>query len=204
MARWLIVRHGQTDWNARGLLQGHTDVPLNQVGRDQADRLGKRLSAVEIDAAYCSDLARCTQTLEVALGAREVSVSFSQQLREQAYGRWEGKSFLEIEAAEPDLYAEMISGYNTFTPPEGESFRQVEARVTSFAEETRDRHPSGALLIVGHGAALRALIASMVGLPLEMSWRFRLESCSLTILDVGADAAVLELLNDTSHLGRDT
>ena len=202
MTRWLLVRHGQTDWNVRGLKQGHTDVPLNQIGRDQAERLGKRLSAVEIDAAYCSDLLRCTQTLEAALGAREVAVSFSKLLREQAYGRWEGRSYSEIEWDEPDLYAEMISGYYGFSPPGGESFLGVHARAMSFADETRARHPSGTLLVVGHGAALRALIASLIGLRLEMTWRFKVDSCSITILDVGADTAALELLNDTSHLRR--
>ena len=202
MTRWLLVRHGWTDWNARGLLQGHTDVPLNQVGREQAERLGGRLSAVEIDAAYCSDLLRCTQTFEAALDTRDVTVTFSRQLREQAFGRWEGKSYLDIEEAEPDLYAEMINGYDGFSPPGGESFLQVHARATSFAEETRSRHPTGTLLIVGHGAALRALIASLIGLRLEMTWRFKIDSCSLTILDVGDDMAALELLNDTSHLRR--
>ena len=119
MSRWLLVRHAQTAWNAQGLLQGHTDVPLNDAGRDQARRLGERLSRVGLDAAYSSDLLRCTQTLEPLVAGRDLSVSYTDLLREQAFGRWEGMSFSAINAAYPELYAEMVEDYTAFTPPGG-------------------------------------------------------------------------------------
>ncbi len=200
MSRWLLVRHGQTDWNARGLLQGHTDVPLNNVGRDQARRLGQRLAAVGLDAAYSSDLLRCSQTSELVVAGRDLDVSHTEHLREQAYGRWEGKSFSSIRDADPDLYAAMVEDYTSFTPPRGEDFRAVEARSAAFADDVLQRHPSGNLLIVGHGAALRTLITHMTRLPVEAGWRFKVDSCSLTALDVGVKPAVVMVLNDTSHL----
>ena len=202
MPKWLLVRHGQTDWNARGLLQGHTDVPLNETGRGQARQFGERLASVDLDAAYSSDLLRCSQTLSLVLGSRDVSTSHSQRLREQAYGRWEGMSFSSIQAADPELYAVMVKDYTSFTPPGGEDFRAVEARSAAFVAEVRERHPLDTLLIVGHGASLRTLITCMTGLPLEAGWRFKINSCSLTVLEVGPSPAVMELLNDTSHLGR--
>ena len=201
MSKWFLVRHSQTDWNAQGLLQGHTDVPLNDVGRDQARRLGERLSHVGLYTAYSSDLLRCAQTLERLVAGRDLSVSYTKLLREQAFGRWEGMSFLSIRASDPDLYADMVLDYTSFTPPGGEDFRAVEARSSAFAAELRERHPSDTLLIVGHGAALRTLITSMTGLPIEAGWRFKIDSCSLTVLDVGVTPAVVVVLNDTSHLG---
>ena len=200
-----MVRHAQTAWNAQGLLQGHTDVPLNDVGRDQARRLGERLSRVGLDAAYSSDLLRCTQTLETLVAGRDPSVSYTNLLREQAFGRWEGMSFSAINAAYPELYAEMVEDYTAFTPPGGENFREVEARSAAFASEVRERHaPDNApdtLLVLGHGAALRTLITSLTGLPLDAGWRFKIDSCSLTVLDVSVTPALVVLLNDTSHLG---
>ena len=201
MSKWFLVRHGQTDWNAQGLLQGHTDVPLNDVGRDQARRLGESLSHVGLGASYSSDLLRCAQTLEPLVAGRDLSVSYTKLLREQAFGRWEGMSFLSIRASDPDLYADMVLDYTSFTPPGGEDFRAVEARSSAFAAEVRERHPSDTLLIVGHGAALRTLITSVTGLPIEAGWRFKIDSCSLTVLDVGVTPAVVIVLNDTSHLG---
>ena len=201
MSRWFLVRHGQTDWNARGLLQGHTDVPLNEVGRDQAKRLGERLTGVPLEAAYSSDLLRCSQTMELALDGRDVTVIHSEKLREQAYGRWEGMSFSAIRDADPELYTAMVEDYTSFTPPGGEDFRAVEARSQGLATEMMARHPAGDLLIVGHGAALRTLVTYMTGLPLEAGWRFKVDSCSLTVLDVGVNPAVMLVLNDTSHLG---
>ena len=200
MPRWFLVRHGQTDWNAQGLLQGHTDVPLNEIGRDQAKRLGDRLTNVHLEAAYSSDLLRCSQTTDLALGGRKVTVSYSQSLREQAYGRWEGMSFSAIRDADPQLYAAMLEDYASFTPPGGEDFRAVEARSQGFAGDVMGQHSSGDLLIVGHGAALRTLVTYMTGLPLEAGWRFKVDSCSLTVLDVGVTPAVVLVLNDTSHL----
>ena len=200
MSRWLLVRHGQTDWNARGFLQGHTDVPLNEVGQEQARRLGERLSPVDLDVAYSSDLLRCTQTAELVVAGRDVDVSHTERLREQAYGRWEGMSFSSIRDADPDLYAAMVGDYTSFTPPGGEDFRAVEARSAAFAAEVRERHPSDNVLIVGHGAALRTLVTHMTGLRLEAGWRFKVDSCSLTVLDVSVTPAVVMVLNDTSHL----
>ena len=201
MSRWFLVRHGQTDWNARGLLQGHTDIPLNEVGRDQAKRLGDRLTSVHLEAAYSSDLLRCSQTADLVLGDRKVTVSYSQSLREQAYGRWEGMSFSAIQESDPEMYAAMVEDYASFTPPGGEDFRAVEARSQGLAAEMMGRHPAGDLLIVGHGAALRTLVTHITGLPLEAGWRFKVDSCSLTVLDVGVTPAVVLVLNDTAHLG---
>lgn len=199
-----MVRHAQTAWNAQGLLQGHTDVPLNDVGRDQARRLGERLSHVGLDAAHSSDLLRCTQTLEPLVAGRDLNVSYTKLLREHAFGRWEGMSFSAINAAYPELYAQMVEDYTAFTPPGGENFRGVEARSAAFASEVRERHaPDNAstLLVLGHGAALRTLITSLTGLPLDAGWRFKMDSCSLTVLDVNVTPALVVLLNDTSHLG---
>lgn len=201
MSRWLLVRHGETCWNAEGRLQGHTDVSLSQKGRDQAERLRERLASVTIDAAYSSDLARSRETATALAEGRNVPLVLSAHLREQCYGRWEGSTDSEIRAHDPEAYADMMVADDGFTPPQGESFRQVRERVASFAKEIRAEGPQGTLLIVGHSGSLKALLVYLLDLPPSASWCFRIDACGLSILDVRPETAVLELFNDTSHLG---
>ena len=94
----------------------------------------------------------------------------------------------------------MMKGDDGFTPPQGESFRQVRERVASFAKKIRAEGPQSTLLIVGHSGSLKALLVCLMGLPSSASWCFRIDACGLSILDVRPEAAVLELFNDTSHL----
>jgi alpha-ribazole phosphatase len=200
MTKWYLTRHGVTDWNTQGRLQGHHDIRINSRGRRQAQRLGSRLSDVKFDAVYSSDLTRCVETAELAMGGGPVMIIQSPLLREQTFGYWEGLSYEQIEVREPKLYAEMMESYEGFVPSGGESFGYVAKRVGVFIEQVRAKHEGGNVLVVGHGGSLRALIMVMLRMPLMSGWRMKLDSCGLTILDVGEKGAVLELLNDTSYL----
>ena len=72
MGRWFIVRHGETEWNVLGRIQGHSDVPLSQNGRDQAHTVARRLAEAPLDVIYCSDLARASETARLILGRRDI------------------------------------------------------------------------------------------------------------------------------------
>jgi alpha-ribazole phosphatase/probable phosphoglycerate mutase len=200
MAKWYLTRHGETSWNAEGRLQGHQDVTINDRGRRQAESLRNRLSGIKFDATYSSDLLRCVQTSELVLGGYVDTLIKSKLLREQTFGYWEGMSYEQIQVREPRLYAEMMESYETFVPPNGESFGYVAKRVSAFIEQVRTKHERGNILIVAHGGSLRALIMTLLGMPLMSGWRMKLDSCGLTVLEVSVDSTVLESLNDTSHL----
>ena len=90
MTTLLLVRHGETDWNAEGRLQGHTDTPLNDYGRRQAAALGEDLAGDGIDAVYSSDLARARETAEIVAGRLGLPVVLEPGLREKNWGSWEG------------------------------------------------------------------------------------------------------------------
>ena len=219
--RLLIARHGETDWNLEGRIQGHRDIPLSGKGLAQAASLGRRLAQVEVDAAYASDLARTTQTAEAVLAGREVALSHVPELREFSYGRWEGMTHREVERSDPALYADMLTRRAGFAPPDGESLDQVKARVCEFASGLREALLSGdgrsfkghsfapspeegardtTVLVVGHGGSLRALLVCLLGLPASSVWSFWLDTAGLTVVDLYPDNAVLKLFNDTSHL----
>ncbi|MBM3925259.1 MAG: histidine phosphatase family protein [SAR202 cluster bacterium] len=204
MAKWYLTRHGETSWNAEGRLQGHQDVTINDRGRRQAERLGDRFSNIKFDAAYTSDLIRCVETATLALKGTNAAVIKSPLLREQGFGYWEGLSYEQIEVREPKLYAEMMKSYESFTPPGGESFGYVGKRVRVFAEEAKARRIRGNILVVGHGGSLRALIMVLLDMPLMNGWRMKLDSCGLTVLEVGDKSVTLEMMNNTSHLKEST
>ncbi len=228
VSTWLIVRHAETQWNLEGRVQGHTDVPLSEKGLRQVEDLRSRLSEWKIDAAYASDLKRTMETARIALDGRDLSVRPVPELREFAYGRWEGLNYGQVAERDPVLYARMLERREDFAPPEGESLMDLMARVGGFVSWLRDGvGPTGSevrasrkvpraaesgrdeedgdrtLLIVGHGGSLRVLLTCVLELPAAASWRFMLATSSLSVVDCYPDNAVLKLLNDTSFLSRE-
>lgn len=200
MGRWFIVRHGQTEWNAQGRIQGHTDISLSDVGDQQAELVAKRLAGVSIDVAYCSDLRRSIDTAQKILGQRSVPLRTTSSLREYDKGIFEGLTAKQSQERYPDLYAASLIKDLDFAPFGGESTRQVSTRITEFIASLREKHLDDNLLIVGHGGALRSAFVALMELPLEATWRFALDNCGLSVVDVYIDIAVLNLYNDTSHL----
>ena len=208
MSRYFLVRHGATEWNAQGRIQGQSDPSLNETGRRQARRLGMRLSSVPFAKALCSDLRRCSETAAGILpGRNDVRLQEMPELREKNFGAWEGLTFREVEARYPDLYRNwLIAGDPSFAPPGGESDLQLYSRADSVVDRLREaRTDSDAnLLVVTHGGMLRALIARLLDLPAQKMWRFRFANAGLSVVSVFDEgSAVVDLLNDTSHLGED-
>ena len=200
MGRWLIVRHGETEWNADGRVQGHTDIGLSDKGAEQSRLIAGRLAECSIDVAYSSDLSRCTETAREILGGRIVKLQTTPRLREYNKGVFEGLTVAETEDRYPELHAASVVKDLDFAPPGGESIRQTSARIGSFVAEIRERHADDIVLVVGHGGALRAAFVALMELPLEANWRFFLANCGLSVVDTYPDNAVLRLYNDTSHL----
>ncbi len=205
MGRLYLVRHGETEWNAEGRLQGHVDVGLSEKGQRQAQAVARRLDGVCFQAAYSSDLSRTTETARIILGRQqEGTLTETPQLRERHYGVFEGLTVAERQAGYPEMFAASVSNDLEFAPTGGETMVQVGARMAAFVVELRERHLEDTVLIAGHGGALRATLPALLNLPLEALWRLFLDNCSLSIVDTYPESdgvgAVLRLFNDTSHL----
>jgi glucosyl-3-phosphoglycerate phosphatase len=175
--RLVFWRHGQTAWNVEHRFQGSADVPLDDVGRAQAEKAARLLAGLGPDAIVASDLQRAADTA-AALGAvTGLPVKTDARLRERSGGEWEGLTDSEIRERYPDRWAE-------WEPVGGETLAAVAERFSTAVMEAADRLSAGqVLVVVSHGSAIRAGIASLLDLPQPL-WR-RLESlsnCSWSVL----------------------
>ena len=194
------MRHGETEWNAVGRIQGHSDIPLSQTGRDQAHAVARRLAEAPLDVVYSSDLSRASETARIIIGDRDIPLHSTPELRERYYGVFEGLTVKERKDQYPDMFAASLVNDLDFAPTGGESPRATCARMTAFVAGLRARHPDETVLIVGHGGSLRAAIIALMEFPLDANWRFVMSNCSLSVFDTYPDNAILRLYNDTSHL----
>ncbi|GCE25045.1 alpha-ribazole phosphatase [Dictyobacter alpinus] len=183
---WLI-RHGVTDWNSEKRLCGQSDPLLSSTGEKQAHAVGQWLCQHTIAAIYSSDLQRAVQTTAI-IGAylpSSTPIQASEAWRELSFGAWEGLTYAEVAARYPDQLG-FFTHPTQQTPPDGESFMALIARVRAgFIQLAQDAVtlPEGDIVLVGHGGALRVLICLILGMPFERQWQVRLDHGSLSALD---------------------
>lgn len=196
----LLVRHGQTDWNLRGLLQGQTDEPLDELGREQARRLGRRLAGAGLDALHSSDLSRAAETAALIGEATQLAPQLSAVWREMFLGDAEGQS----RARALGDHADMASAAALSEGPlarGAETWEQVRSRVLAALAELLADHAGQRLALVGHGGSLKVLLAHLLGLERAMVPRLAVgANGGLTIVEFHHGEPRLVLLNDTSHL----
>lgn len=197
-----LVRHGLTDWNAEGRIQGNSDIPLNRDGRSQARRLARRLRAVPLDAVYTSDLDRAVETAHIVKGERPIALRSTENLREFCYGAWEGKTRVQLEAAGlgPTL-RRWNEGRAVLPPRGGETREDVDERIDHFLAAVIPRHAGETMLVVSHGGTLRLMLCRLLGMSPEKWGAVRQGNTALSkaVLVPGKPPRV-ELINDTSHL----
>ena len=200
MGSWYLVRHGQTQWNLQGRIQGHTDVPLAELGRRNVQAQAKSLAGLTFAAVYASDFSRTVETAQILVNDADVSVQTNPNLREFSYGQWEGLTLEEVQARDPEDFALRFRKRDVeFAAPGGESAIQLLQRVRRFYVKAASGHdPEENLLVVAHGGSIRALTLCLLGLPDEHFWRFRVDCASLSVIRNYSSGRVLERWNITA------
>lgn len=182
--RVMIIRHGETAWNATGRWQGHAPVPLNDTGLAQAQALGAYLAAqgVRIDVLYSSDLRRAMQTAEAVAGPLGLKIHTDERLREVDLGEWQGLNRAEAQAWDTERYAAFEADWYTVPIPSGESRNQLKARARTAFDDLTARHTDQVIGLVSHGGTIGMLFESLFG-RIE---RPTLTNTSLTIVERAA------------------
>lgn len=202
--RFLIIRHGQTDYNAQGRVQGQIDIPLNELGKWQAERVGERLKNYELSGIFASDLSRAHDTAKaVAQHHPHLTLLTNELLREVAYGVFEGMAIGEIEHTYPEEYLQWREGDIGYAPPGAENIYDQRARANQALIWVREHctDANGTIVIVTHGTIERSLVANLLDFGIDQQMRLHYDNTSLTAIQETPRGLGLMLSNDTSHLG---
>ena len=193
-----MARHGETDWNKNGLLQGSSDfAKLNNVGKKQAKALGKALLKFNVDIIYSSPLKRASETAEIINKILKKEIVFDDALKERDWGDWEGRDaaveFLRLEKMD-------IRTRFNFMPPNGESWKEFEIRLIKSIEKIIENNNDKRVLIVTHGGSIRALVPVIKKVPREQTLHLKFANTSISIFKLNKDDVEEELINDIAHL----
>ena len=164
MRKLYLVRHGETAWNREGRFQGHTDVELNDVGREQARALADKLRAREIDAIACSDLLRAKQTASIL--AEELNAPIAcvdKELRERGYGCFEGLTRTECGAKFPELWASHAKGEIVEVPGAERRELVIDRIVRSVKRCVETQTEGSSIAIISHGGVMRMFLEAACG-----------------------------------------
>lgn len=196
----LLIRHGRTAANARGVLAGRLPgVGLDAHGRRQARSLGRRLRDVPLAAVVHSPLERCAQTAAGLLAERPDAVPVSEDARlvECDYGTWSGRPLAEL-AREP-LWAQVQARPSEVVFPQGESMADMAARAVASAREHAAGHPDGVVALVSHGDVLKAVLSDALGQPFDEFQRIALSPGSVSVVAYGSGRPMVLRMNDTGQ-----
>lgn len=164
--RLVLWRHGETDYNAAGRIQGHLDTELTEVGHEQAKRAAPLIASFEPQVAVGSDLRRATATAAAFTEVSGMAVRLDQRLRETHLGEWQGLSGAEVEHGWPGAMGTW-RGDPAWAPPGGESRLEVAQRAYDVVAELDAAH-GGTALLCAHGGLITGLTARLLGLPREL------------------------------------
>jgi len=165
--RLLLIRHGETQWNAQARIQGHRDIALSERGLRQAQILARFLSAAAIDAVHASDLVRASQTAQPLASVLGLPLRLDARLRERGFGLFEGSTYAEAEANWPNEYAIWRRRDPAHALPGGESYLAARARVLQCLEEIVHSHAGQTVAVVTHGGVLDIVYRAAYGIAWE-------------------------------------
>jgi probable phosphoglycerate mutase len=198
--RLYVVRHGQTEWNAVGRLQGHSNSPLSAAGQEQVQQLAARFKSWPVAAIYSSDLGRAQESAAPIAEVCRCPVSIDARLRERCLGIFEGLTRLQASEQHPELYARHRSDDPEFTIPTGQSVHTYADQINGAVAEIAARHSGSSVVVVTHGGALGVLFRACARMALNVPRCFSLPNAALNILDWSDGAFKLRCWGDTSHL----
>jgi broad specificity phosphatase PhoE len=191
-----LIRHGITEWNMTGKFQGHTDTPLSEEGRMQAQALAKHLKRAKVDRVYSSPLSRAVETAQIAFPSSEIIQD--DRLREMNFGEFEG--YTQSENEQHPQWAWWYADPFKRRAPDGESYEDLRLRAVDWMNNLPDNVHVAA---VTHSGAIQMLISHIVGVEHPL-WRkrFYLRHTGITRVLFRDGEAVIERMNDTRHLAK--
>ena len=200
----VLIRHGLTEWNREGRIQGHRDSPLTDEGIAQARACAARLQSEAFDQVVASDLPRVRHTAELLLAGRSLPIRFDATLRERAYGIGEGLTYAEMDAIHPEFFSRIRTTDPDFAVEGSESRRQFHLRITTTLRELAAQHDGQRVLVVTHGGVLGVVYRWLNHLHISSPHKVEIPNVAYNRVSVSGDDWALEVWADTAHLPTET
>ena len=192
----IIARHGQSEENHLGIIQGRLPGKLSEIGISQVEKLGEKLSRKKIDVIYCSPINRCVETYNLIKKYIDPSVPvfISELIQERDFGEFSGKNINEVDFNK-------INDDNEINKNLGiEQLNQVYSRTKNFWEDIKTKHYNQSILVIGHSISLRMLIANILDKDYsEVLENFRIKNASISIFEINEESKPI-IINDTEFL----
>lgn len=193
-----LIRHGETFWNTEKRLQGQLDSPLTDAGVQQAALLAGKLSSLQFDAVYSSDLGRAQHTTEIITAClNHIPVTFDERIRERNFGFFQGLTWEEITEKYPEEAAKELSGNPMNCAPGGESKQQLLLRTMSFFEDIALQQTNKKILVISHGGILNVWTRHVLRIPLDTPRRFHISNTAINIFECYDNRWYLKTLGET-------
>mgnify|MGYP000879211943 FL=1 len=196
-----LVRHGMTNWNELGKYQGHQDLPLSALGKEQARKTAGRLQEIGMVAVYSSDLSRAMDTAGFIAETHGLPTIPLEEFREIDVGLWEGKSFEEIRLRRSELLDNWLLDTVNNPIPGAESYAHLRDRVIPKVIELVKVHKGSSLCIVSHSGPLKLILCHALGIEPDGRRRFQLANAAVSAITYSDNTHIrVDFLNDTCHL----
>ena len=198
MTRLLLVRHGETMWNSDAVYRGRSEVPLSELGKLQAEYVGRSLTHEGVTALCTSPLMRSRETADAVARLTGIAAHVKPDLTDIDCGEWEGLSDAEVKERDPGVRSTWLSTPHLVRLPGGESLEDVSTRVTRVL--TSAMSEPGVVVLVSHRVVHKVAICALLGLDNSHFWDIRLDLAGITEFECSRKHQVLVRHNDTSHL----
>ena len=199
MAKLYLIRHGETDYNNALRFQGQTDIPLNRIGIEQAEKAAGFFRDIPLQAIYTSTLKRAKTTAEIIAGAKGMELHETDALREMSFGIWENMNTKDIRKKYEKEWKDFFASPANTTIPQGESMSDVQRRAYPAVQEILDQYPEGDVAFVAHGGVIRVLMCTMLGLDLNRAWHLHVGNASVTCFYYWGRSYTLDYANLTRY-----
>lgn len=197
---FILIRHGETDWNKSERFRGRSDVSLNAQGQLQAQRVAAWLAAADLAAVYSSPLPRALETAAPLAAEHNLQIEPEADLLDIDYGSWEGLSAEEAQARDPAIWDAWAKAPGRVRFPGGESVRQVRNRVENMLRRMTEDHLGETVALVSHRVTCHVILCYVLGLPNDALWRVKQDLACINRFKEREDHFVVSLLNSSAHL----
>lgn len=203
VTRLLVIRHGETAWNLETRIQGHIDIPLNETGRWQAERVAQALADESLQAVYSSDLLRARDTAAAVARTQDLPLTLDAGLRERHFGHLEGLTQHDITARWPEEARRWRERDPHYGPQGGETLQAFYERCVGALTRLAERHLGQTIAVVAHGGVLDCFYRAANRVPLEAPRAWKVTNAAINRLLYSPEGLTLVAWADSRHLDSD-